>query len=136
MFFLWRFPTHFVALHWNKRYVKLPSFLFSNKKLSYESLLCWTRLCNLDWICKDQQDFDRICKVLQGSARFCKDMQDFVRICKILHGSARFCKDLQDSAKICKIMQNLQGGISTSIIILQCSSRFCNSQQESAISTQ
>ena len=135
MFFLWRFPTRFVALQWNKRYVKLPSFLFSNKKLSYESLLCWTRLCNLDWICKDQQDFDRICKVLQGSAIFCKSqqgLQDFARICKSLQGYARFCKDLQDSSTICKILQSLHNGI-LSIIILQCSSRLCNSQQESAI---
>ena len=134
MFFLWRFPTRFVALQWNKRYVKLPSFLFSNKKLSYESLLCWTRLCNLDWICKDQQDFDRICKVLQGSAIFCKSqqgLQDFARICKSLQGYARFCKDLQDSSTICKILQSLHNGI-LSIIILQCSSRLCNSQQESS----
>ena len=142
MFFLWRFPTRFVALHWNKRYVKLPSFFYANKKLSYKSFLDWIRLCiiyrtslRLDWICKDLQDFASICKVLRGSAIFCMGqpgLQDFARICKILQGSARFCKVLQRSERICKIMQSLQDGISVMFIKnLQFSARTCNTQEES-----
>ena len=150
MFFLWRFPTRFVALQWNKRYVKLPSFFYANKKLSYKSFLDWIRLCiiyrtslRLDWICKDLQDFASICKVLRGSAIFCMGqpgLQDFARICKILQGSTKIWKDLQDNAKFarwyfCNVHQesailskNLQ--YSRRIYKLQDSTRICNIPQD------